>query len=173
MRSSSRLAAFATLGLTVAVNATRTVTSLQIVNRNISPDGFLRPTVLANGTFPGPVISGHKVSIYDNIHQHTCLQYCKCQGDNFKINVIDKLTDHSMLKSTSIVSELVFMRENLSVAESFFSIGTVSSREERIGLMVRLLLPNVLLRLEIRSCMISMSPTRPVRTAYHLSGSWH
>jgi len=40
--------------------------------------------VLPGGTFPGPVIRGYK-------------------GDRFKINVINRLTDGTMLRSTSIV----------------------------------------------------------------------
>lgn len=59
------------------------VTDLQIVNKFISPDGFNRSTVLAGGTFPGPLITG-------------------CMGDNFKINVQDKLTNDTMERSTSI-----------------------------------------------------------------------
>ena len=35
--------------------------SLDIVNRVIAPDGFTRNTVLAGGTFPGPVIAGYTV----------------------------------------------------------------------------------------------------------------
>ncbi|KAJ7648854.1 laccase [Mycena rosella] len=57
--------------------------ALNIVNKHISPDGFTRSAVLAGGTFPGPLIKGNK-------------------GDNFKLNVIDKLTDDTMVKSTSI-----------------------------------------------------------------------
>ncbi|KAK0245245.1 laccase 1 BVT [Armillaria nabsnona] len=56
---------------------------LPIVNKKIAPDGFLRSTVLAGGTLPGPVISGVK-------------------GDRFQINVIDELTDHTMALDTSI-----------------------------------------------------------------------
>ena len=37
------------------------VTNLRIVNKNIAPDGVNRPTVLAGGTFPGPLIRGKKV----------------------------------------------------------------------------------------------------------------
>ena len=37
------------------------VTDLHIVNAEISPDGFTRAGVLAEGTFPGPVIAGSKV----------------------------------------------------------------------------------------------------------------
>ncbi|KAJ7260636.1 laccase 2 precursor [Mycena rebaudengoi] len=57
--------------------------TLQIANKNVSPDGYPRPAVLAGGTFPGPVIKGNK-------------------GDRFRINVEDRLTDDRMLKSTSI-----------------------------------------------------------------------
>ncbi|KAJ7456186.1 laccase 2 precursor [Mycena latifolia] len=57
--------------------------SLEIVNKEISPDGFPRSAVLAGGTFPGPLIKGNK-------------------GDRFRINVIDTLTDSTMLTSTSI-----------------------------------------------------------------------
>ncbi|KAF9262014.1 Cu-oxidase-domain-containing protein [Marasmius fiardii PR-910] len=59
------------------------VTNLSVLNAKISPDGFSRVGVLAEGLFPGPVIRGEK-------------------GDDFKINVIDKLNDKSMLRSTSI-----------------------------------------------------------------------
>jgi iron transport multicopper oxidase len=57
---------------------------LPIQNKNIAPDGFKRPTTLANGEYPGPLIKGNK-------------------GDTFKINVENQLHDLSMLKSTSIV----------------------------------------------------------------------
>ncbi|KAG6848554.1 hypothetical protein H0H93_015962 [Arthromyces matolae] len=56
---------------------------LTIKNKVISPDGFIRSAVLAGGTFPGPIISGRK-------------------GDRFRINVIDELTDNTMVQSTSI-----------------------------------------------------------------------
>ncbi|CCM02635.1 uncharacterized protein FIBRA_04739 [Fibroporia radiculosa] len=59
------------------------VTNLHIVNANIAPDGFNRSAVLADGTFPGPTIAGYK-------------------GDNFRINVQNSLTDHTMNKTTSI-----------------------------------------------------------------------
>ncbi|KJA22859.1 multicopper oxidase [Hypholoma sublateritium FD-334 SS-4] len=63
-------------------------TNLYIANKNIQPDGFPRSAVLAGITeglvaFPGPLIAGYK-------------------GDSFRLNVIDKLTDTSMLTSTSI-----------------------------------------------------------------------
>ncbi|KAF9269713.1 laccase [Marasmius fiardii PR-910] len=64
------------------------VGELHIVNKQISPDGFERSTVLAgasenNPTFPGPIIRGYK-------------------GDTFEIEVFDSLTDSSMDTSTSI-----------------------------------------------------------------------
>ncbi|KAI1790742.1 laccase [Ganoderma leucocontextum] len=59
------------------------VTDLTITNANIAPDGYTRPAVLADGILPGPLISGQK-------------------GDHFQINVINNLSNHTMLKSTSI-----------------------------------------------------------------------
>ncbi|KAJ7200541.1 laccase [Mycena pura] len=59
------------------------IAELEIVNKVISPDGFTRSTVLAGGTFPGPLIKGNK-------------------GNTFELNVVDDLTDSTMLKSTSI-----------------------------------------------------------------------
>ncbi|KAJ7599548.1 laccase lcc6 [Mycena floridula] len=56
---------------------------LSIVNLNIAPDGFNRSAVLAGGTFPGPLITATK-------------------GQDFNLNVINRLQDVSMLKSTSI-----------------------------------------------------------------------
>ncbi|KAI0062732.1 laccase [Artomyces pyxidatus] len=59
------------------------IANLPIVNAVIAPDGFSRNSVLAAGTFPGPLISGIK-------------------GDNFQINVQDELTDTTMDTATSI-----------------------------------------------------------------------
>ncbi|KIM73303.1 laccase [Piloderma croceum F 1598] len=59
------------------------VTDLHIRNAIISPDGFNRSAVLAEDVYPGPLITGKK-------------------GDRFRINVIDGLTDDTMLRSTSI-----------------------------------------------------------------------
>ncbi|KAJ6449050.1 laccase [Mycena sanguinolenta] len=56
---------------------------LPIVNAHIAPDGFQRSSVLAGGTFPGPLIQANK-------------------GDIFSIDVVDSLTDNTMSKSTSI-----------------------------------------------------------------------
>ncbi|KAG2066219.1 laccase [Suillus decipiens] len=57
--------------------------NLTISNKVISPDGFARSATLAGGTFPGPIIAARK-------------------GEHFSINVVNKLTDGDMLKSTSM-----------------------------------------------------------------------
>ncbi|OBZ71590.1 Laccase-2 [Grifola frondosa] len=84
------MARFSLVSLSVALGlSVRTLASigptanLPIVNAVISPDGFSRATVLADGTFPGPLITGKK-------------------GDHFEINVIDELTNATMFKTTSI-----------------------------------------------------------------------
>ncbi|KAF4610777.1 hypothetical protein D9613_007254 [Agrocybe pediades] len=59
------------------------VATLNVGNAVIAPDGYSRSSVLAGGTFPGPVITGTK-------------------GDNFRINVVNSLTDITMDKTTSI-----------------------------------------------------------------------
>ncbi|KAJ6557732.1 laccase [Mycena capillaripes] len=56
---------------------------LTLTNADVSPDGFLRQAVLVNGQVPGPLIVGNK-------------------GDEFNLNVIDQLTNETMLLSTSI-----------------------------------------------------------------------
>ncbi|OAX41114.1 laccase [Rhizopogon vinicolor AM-OR11-026] len=57
--------------------------NLIIANEVIAPDGFTRSATLAGGTFPGPIITAQK-------------------GDTFAINVVNKLSDDSMFKSTSV-----------------------------------------------------------------------
>nr|ACZ58369.1 laccase [Cerrena sp. WR1] len=84
--------AFISLSLALgALAAIGPVADLHITDANVSPDGFTRPAVLAGGTFPGPLITGK-------------------QGDNFQINVIDELTDATMLKSTSIHWHGIFQK---------------------------------------------------------------
>ncbi|OBZ65445.1 Laccase-2 [Grifola frondosa] len=74
------LAFYLTVQLAVAIGP---IADLPIVNVAISPDGYTRDAVLAGGVFPGPLITGQT-------------------GDHFLINVIDNLTNASMLKTTSI-----------------------------------------------------------------------
>ncbi|KAI0312942.1 laccase [Amylostereum chailletii] len=57
--------------------------NLVISNVDLSPDGYERSTVVANGAFPGPLLSANK-------------------GDTFQINVTDSLTDTGMPVITTI-----------------------------------------------------------------------
>ncbi|KAJ7432445.1 laccase [Mycena galericulata] len=56
---------------------------LTLTNGNVAPDGFTRQAVLVNGQVPGPLITANK-------------------GDEFSLNVVDQLTNETMLLSTSI-----------------------------------------------------------------------
>ncbi|KAH8085463.1 laccase 2 [Cristinia sonorae] len=56
---------------------------LNITDATIAPDGQSRPAVLANGTFPGPILQGNK-------------------GDRFNITVVNQLQDVDMLTDTTI-----------------------------------------------------------------------
>ncbi|KAH9168155.1 laccase [Lactarius sanguifluus] len=67
------------------------LSSLSIVNRDISPDGYNRSSVLAGGTFPGPLIQALK-------------------GDDFSIDVLNNLTDSTMDLPTSIHWHGIFQR---------------------------------------------------------------
>ncbi|KAF7339242.1 Laccase 1 [Mycena venus] len=71
---------------------------LHIVNANVSPDGFSRSFVISlnpffNGLLPGPTLRANK-------------------GDVFNLNVIDGLTDNTMLRSTSIHWHGFFQKNN-------------------------------------------------------------
>ncbi|PIL23727.1 transporter [Ganoderma sinense ZZ0214-1] len=71
------------LALNAHAHAIGPVADLTITNADLAPDGFTRAAVAVNGMSPGPLITGQK-------------------GDRFQINVINRLTNHTMLKSTSI-----------------------------------------------------------------------
>ena len=102
----SSLVTFVTICVSTGVHAAiGPVTSLHIVNRNISPDGFSRPAVLAGGTFPGPVLKGHMVSIPVIVKRSSGSP--TTQNDNFRITVFDDLTNPDMLTDTSIVRSVV------------------------------------------------------------------
>ncbi|KAJ7048951.1 laccase [Mycena amicta] len=85
------------LSLTAAASIGPTA-DLHIVNAAVAPDGFSRNAVLANGLLPGPVIRANK-------------------GQTFHLNVIDQLTDESMLKSTSIHWHGLFQQNGFSWAD--------------------------------------------------------
>nr|AHG97584.1 laccase 1 [Grifola frondosa] len=67
----------------VVVGAIGGCRHLVISNAPIAPDGFTREAVVVNGVSPAPLITGKK-------------------GNHTQLNVIDKLTKHTMLNSTSI-----------------------------------------------------------------------
>ncbi|KAF7365969.1 Multicopper oxidase/laccase [Mycena venus] len=69
------------------------VADITLVNAVVSPDGFSRSAVTANGITPGPVITASK-------------------GDEFNLNVINALTDHTMLLSSSIHWHGFFQKNN-------------------------------------------------------------
>ncbi|EAU90667.2 laccase 2 [Coprinopsis cinerea okayama7 len=88
--------ALATSLLPFVLGAIGPSTNLVVANKVIAPDGFSRSAVLAGATqptvqFPGPVIQGNKNSF-------------------FAINVIDALTDPTMLRTTSIHWHGMFQR---------------------------------------------------------------
>ncbi|OCB91779.1 laccase [Sanghuangporus baumii] len=83
MQKFALLTSVITLSLSTSTLAGIVKRDLVIANANLSPDGFKRSTVVANGQFPAPLISGNL-------------------GDRFQINVIDKLTDSTMRRATSI-----------------------------------------------------------------------
>ncbi|KAJ7613030.1 laccase 6 [Roridomyces roridus] len=73
----------AALGLVPGSYAAQVVFDLDVVNTQLAPDGFVRDTVVPNGTFPGPVFKVQK-------------------GDSVVIHTHNKLTDPGMRRSTSI-----------------------------------------------------------------------
>lgn len=67
----------------VTKNVLGPVSKLKVANKVISPDGYARSTVLVGGTFPGPLIQAQK-------------------GDEFRLDVINRLSDTLMNTTTSI-----------------------------------------------------------------------
>ncbi|KAF8990705.1 laccase [Cyathus striatus] len=57
--------------------------SLVISNDVVSPDGFQRSAIVAQGSFPAPLMKANK-------------------GDRFRVNVVNQLDDPTMLRGTSI-----------------------------------------------------------------------
>ncbi|KAI9459879.1 laccase [Lactarius psammicola] len=90
-RLRSLICLLAALSASVSASIGPNINDLEIVNKKIAPDGFLRQTVLADGVFPGPIIRGTK-------------------GGTFNINVVDKLKDNSLDLATSIHWHGLFQR---------------------------------------------------------------
>ncbi|PFH47834.1 multicopper oxidase [Amanita thiersii Skay4041] len=88
MRLTSSFVTLSLLSVAYASATVGPVGDICIVNKFIQPDGFNRSAVVAgkdaySATMPGPLVIGRK-------------------GDYFSLNVIDKLTDTTMLRATSI-----------------------------------------------------------------------
>ncbi|TBU29213.1 laccase [Dichomitus squalens] len=86
MRKFQSFAALVALSLSYThpvAGAIGPVADMTVTDDNISPDGYSRAAVLVNGVFPSPLITGNK-------------------GDNFQLNVIDNLTNDTMLTATTI-----------------------------------------------------------------------
>ncbi|KAG9224366.1 hypothetical protein CCMSSC00406_0007860 [Pleurotus cornucopiae] len=80
----SSLSSLAWLTLPILANAAfGPIADIHVVNSDIAPDGFQRPAVLVEGTYPAPLIAGNK-------------------GDHFQLNVINELYDTTMNTDTSI-----------------------------------------------------------------------
>lgn len=94
-------------------------TTLTISNANIAPDGFTRSyawlhnsgifankqdrAVVTNGIFPGPLLTGQKVSLCNYFFADLQAD-AEIQGNDFKIDVKNQLKDNTMELTTSIVS---------------------------------------------------------------------
>ncbi|KAI6001779.1 laccase [Pisolithus albus] len=76
--------------LSKRANVLGPVSTVEVVNKVIAPDGFPRSTVLAGGTFPGPLIQARKKLTPP------------FKGDEFLVNVTNLLNDTSMDITTSI-----------------------------------------------------------------------
>lgn len=84
---------------------------LIISNADVAPDGYTRAAIVVNGQSPGPLLSGNKVRpLYYVVLRHFGLTNMLCsQGDRFSVNVVDQLTNGTMLKSTSMVCLELFV----------------------------------------------------------------
>jgi len=72
--------------------------TLNVANGNVAPDGFDRPAVLVNGSFPAPPILAKK-------------------GDTLKVTVNNNLNDTSMRRSTSLDFDGIFFDTESSFME--------------------------------------------------------
>ncbi|KAF8890405.1 Cupredoxin [Infundibulicybe gibba] len=79
-----------TFGVSVQPRATVKDVTLDIVNTRLAPDGFERSVIVANGTYPGPLVTATK-------------------GQTLRVKVNNKLTDPTMRRSTSMNFDGVFI----------------------------------------------------------------
>lgn len=102
--------------------------TLNIVNANVSPDGFERAAVLANSVYPAPLITSTLVCFCITGTQTVLTIF---QGDTFTLTVNDQLTDTTMERATSIVStDPLHLYTPDAEPTGTYSIGTVCSRTE-------------------------------------------
>ncbi|KAJ7254564.1 laccase 5 [Mycena rebaudengoi] len=85
------LLSLVSIAVAVMVGPTAENADIVITNAQVAPDGDY--AVLAGGLIPGPTIRGNK-------------------GDVFNLNVIDQLTDNTMLRSTTIHWHGFFQQNN-------------------------------------------------------------
>ncbi|KAJ7054292.1 Cupredoxin, partial [Mycena amicta] len=98
---------------------------VKLVNANVAPDGFTRSAVTANGVIPGPLITANV-------------------GDQFNLNVINQLTDSTMLLSSSIHWHGFFQR-NTSWADGPAFVSQCPTCEPVVS----------------RSCLLRIPPPSP------------
>nr|DAA04522.1 TPA_exp: laccase 17 [Coprinopsis cinerea okayama7\ len=92
---SSKLALLVQLALASTTFAAHVNYTFNIVNANLAPDGFTRPTVVVNGQFPGTLIQANK-------------------DDILHITVNNQLTNPLMRRSTAIHWHGLFQRQTAS-----------------------------------------------------------
>ncbi|KAF8756370.1 multicopper oxidase family [Rhizoctonia solani] len=121
--------------------------TLNIVNTQISPDGFSRKASLVNGVFPGTVLFANK-------------------GDVLRNTVVNQLSDPSMRRSTTIVSFGPF--NTIAPTNTQSSTGTVYSNKLPPMKMDQLSLLSVPLLLMQHTNMSFPFGTKPGHTGkYH------
>jgi hypothetical protein len=107
--------------VTPSLGAIGPTADLEIVNMDVSPDGFTRSAISAGGEgVVGSLITANK-------------------GDTISINVINSLDDANMLEATSIVSITLLENEFLLMIAHTVSTGTGSFKTLLITRMGSLL----------------------------------
>ncbi|KAI1785170.1 laccase [Ganoderma leucocontextum] len=92
----SLVLAFSLAYVTPLCIAVGPILTLPIVDATVTPDGYTRQAVLPNGTFPGPLIFGNK-------------------NDYFQIDVVNLLTNETMLTGTTIHWHGIFQHSHAYV----------------------------------------------------------
>ncbi|EAU89184.2 laccase-1 [Coprinopsis cinerea okayama7 len=137
---SSKLALLVQLALASTTFAAHVNYTFNIVNANLAPDGFTRPTVVVNGQFPGTLIQANK-------------------DDILHITVNNQLTNPLMRRSTAIhwhgLVRSQLLTESVALAEDIYSF-----KGKPLLRMDRLALHSAPSLRAIRTPMISLSMDR-------------